>query len=120
MCLGTQRNVKNQASGRAGNEATPGPGHLFLLGYCVPSLLLSVHLFLSLLPSTRPLLLFIVSFSSLLTSRLTLITSTCHHNLALSVLLSTENFPSCCLVQSRAMLRLAHLILSSLEASPES
>ena len=47
MCLETQRNVQNQASGRAGNKALAGPSLMFLLGCCVPSLPLSVPLFSS-------------------------------------------------------------------------
>lgn len=47
MCLETQRNVQNQASGRAGSKALAGPSLMFLLGCCVPSLPLSVPLFSS-------------------------------------------------------------------------
>lgn len=71
MCLGNLGNSKNQASG---SRQTPGPCHSFRLGWHVISLPLLVHPFLSLLPNTLLPLLFIVLFSSLLTSRLTLIT----------------------------------------------
>lgn len=60
MCLGIQRNFKSQSSGRAGNKATPGPGHSFRLGCHVPSLPLLVHPFF---PSWHPSSIALRSFS---------------------------------------------------------